>query len=184
MIGKRTEKEKTLIIMQASLILTLAITITSIITHNTSYLALQAIALALLAYSLARFRKYKKEFIQHAALFVFLFVAITLIPAVMSGTGLATARVQTTMYFVLGILAAYMLLRIAIMPKAIQAKVVMADKKKAVIETDYYMLANIKRGQYVVENTGARKGQTVTVAITKPFMRHATPTKIIKAGRK
>ena len=184
MLGKRTEKEKTLILMQASLILTLIITLSTIITRNTAYLALQAAPLILLAYSLARFKKHRQEFLQHAALFLFLFIAISLIPAIINSPGPIGTRIQTTMYSVLAILLVYILIRIAVLPKTIRAKVVMADKKTVVIETDYYMLANIKRGRYVVQNTGARKGQNVTVSITRPFMRPAKPTKIIKAGKK
>jgi uncharacterized membrane protein len=129
------------------------------------------------------YRRYPKDFWPYFLLFSTIFVLVLLVPLVLRSVSIApgnpTELIRYAAYIIFAILILLVLLRGMLFKREIRAKVTLADKDTAVIETDVDLLAGIRAGRYVVKNNGAKKGDHVRVSVRKAVFRGAYPYKII-----
>jgi uncharacterized membrane protein len=172
-----SEKSYIFLKMQLSIFLSIALSIFYSLFRNELYI-LQIVPAIVLLFSFAElYKKYRKDFWVSCLIFSAIFIIVLLTPFMLrtvtqnASSPLELARYM--IYLVFAILLVLILSRTFSPRKDIVGKVLMADRKTAVVEVDFDLLAGIRPGKYVVDNKGAKKGDFVRISVKRGFFRGA-----------
>ena len=167
--------EKSYLFVKMQLAIVLSIVFSVLYAFFKDYLYLQLIPAMLLFLCFMELRKnYRKDFWLYSIIFSILFAVIVFTPLLFHKISLSSNPLESLKYLVY---VAFALLVLLIFSRTISAKkitegrVLLADKKMAVVEVDFDLLGGVRAGKYVVENNGAKKGDSVKVLIKRGFFR-------------
>lgn len=168
--------------MQLAVLLSAVIAIFYTIFKGEIYL-LQILPAALLMFSFAElYKNYKRDFWLYFAIFLILFITVLLAPlafrAISANAGNPAELIKYLTYVIMAFIIVLLLSRVSL-KKDIYGKVVLADRDIAVVDMDFDLIAGVRNGRYAVENHGAKKGDSVRVAVKKGFFSGAQPYRII-----
>jgi len=179
-----SEKSYIFFKMQLAIVISIAISMFYAVFRDYLYLQIAPLLLLILSFS-DLYRIYRKEFRLYASIFSTLFLIIVLTPLfsqIFSISVYSLDSLRYIIYLALGLLVVLFLSRTVLTKKFVEGKVVLADKSIAVVDVDFDLLAGIRPGKYVVENNGAKKGDSVKVFVKRSFLRGAYLHKI--AGKR
>ncbi len=172
---KRFGSEKSYLFVKMQFAVILSVVFSLLYAVFKDYLYLQIIPALLLFLCFTELRKsYRKDFWLYFFIFSILFVVIVLTPLLFRNISLVSNPLGSLKYLVYAAFALPILLifsRTISAKKAIPGRVLLADKNLAVVEVDFDLLGGIRAGKYVVENNGAKKGDSVKILIKRGFFK-------------
>jgi len=175
--------EKSYLFVMLQFAILLSITLSILYTIFKGWICLlQIIPLVLLFQAFSSLRK-DNEFWKIVAVFSVMFIAVLLAPILLqSGTSMLqpTDMLRYVTYLVFAVLVLIVAMRGLLSRKETRGKVLLADKKLAVVDIDFDFFAGIKAGRYVMQNSGAKKGDSVKVMVKSAVFRGSYPFKVVK----
>jgi len=168
-----SEKSYLFVKMQFAIVLSIVFSVLYAFFKDYLYLQLIPAMLLFLCFMELR-RSYRKDFWLYSLIFFILFVVIVLTPLLFQGISLISNPIESLKYLVyvaFALLALLIFSRTFSAKKFIDGRVLLADKNMAVVDVDFDLLGGIRAGRYVVENNGAKKGDSVKVLIKRGFFR-------------
>jgi uncharacterized membrane protein len=183
-----SEKSYLFLEMQIAVILAIIVSVFYALLHGYLFL-LQIIPLAVFAKaSIALKKAYSRDFPAYFLVMAVLLLIVLLAPFAFQQVPInAKTPAEVLRYLTYGVflvLLTLILARSVLLKKETRGKVILADRRNAVVAVDFDFLAGINAGKYVVENSGAKKGDFVRVSIKKGFFTGSRLNKVIGKVRK